>query len=98
MKKAKPTKKAAEAGAASTTTASGLDLGAIRELALIAEEFGLMEIEADRPATSASRAAAPTSSSAWAPARRWAARPLWRRPSRWRPPRCPRRRLPPAWW
>jgi len=47
MKKAKPTKKAAEAGAASTTTASGLDLGAIRELALIAEEFGLMEIEAD---------------------------------------------------
>jgi acetyl-CoA carboxylase biotin carboxyl carrier protein len=47
MKKAKPTKKAAEAEAASTTTASGLDLGAIRELALIAEEFGLMEIEAD---------------------------------------------------
>ena len=47
MKKAKPIKKAAEAGAASTTTASGLDLGAIRELALIAEEFGLMEIEAD---------------------------------------------------
>jgi len=47
MKKAKPIKKAAEAEAASTTTASGLDLGAIRELALIAEEFGLMEIEAD---------------------------------------------------
>jgi acetyl-CoA carboxylase biotin carboxyl carrier protein len=47
MKKAKPIKKAAEAEAVNTTTASGLDLGAIRELALIAEEFGLMEIEAD---------------------------------------------------
>jgi acetyl-CoA carboxylase biotin carboxyl carrier protein len=47
MKKPKPSKKAAGAVPASPTTASGLDLGAIRELALIAEEYGLAEIEAD---------------------------------------------------
>ena len=47
MKKPKPSKKAAAAVPAETTTASGLDLGAIRELALIAEEYGLAEIEAD---------------------------------------------------
>jgi acetyl-CoA carboxylase biotin carboxyl carrier protein len=47
MKKPRPSKKAAVAVPASTTTASGLDLGAIRELALIAEEYGLAEIEAD---------------------------------------------------
>ena len=46
MKKPKPSRKAAAAVSA-LTTASGLDLGAVRELALIAEEFGLTEIEAD---------------------------------------------------
>lgn len=47
MKKPKPSKKAAGAVPANPTTASGLDLGAVRELALIAEEYGLAEIEAD---------------------------------------------------
>jgi acetyl-CoA carboxylase biotin carboxyl carrier protein len=47
MKKPKPGKKAAAAVSTATTTASGLDLGAVRELALLAEEFGLAEIEAD---------------------------------------------------
>jgi acetyl-CoA carboxylase biotin carboxyl carrier protein len=47
MKKPKPSKKAVSAVPQALTTASGLDLGAVRELALIAEEFGLTEIEAD---------------------------------------------------
>ena len=50
MKKPKPRPKSAGAPVAAKTaseTASGLDLAAIRELALIAEEFGLAELEAD---------------------------------------------------
>jgi len=46
MKKPKPRQKSAGAPVAAKT-ASGLDLGAIRELALIAEEYGLAELEAD---------------------------------------------------
>jgi len=45
MKKEKPSKQASSRAVAKT--ASGLDLGAVRELALIAEEFGLAEVEAD---------------------------------------------------
>jgi acetyl-CoA carboxylase biotin carboxyl carrier protein len=45
MKKEKPSKQASSRTVAKT--ASGLDLGAVRELALIAEEFGLAEVEAD---------------------------------------------------
>jgi acetyl-CoA carboxylase biotin carboxyl carrier protein len=45
MKKPKPGQKSSVSVA--VKTASGLDLGAIRELALIAEEFGLTEVEAD---------------------------------------------------
>jgi acetyl-CoA carboxylase biotin carboxyl carrier protein len=47
MRKPKQSKKPPAAARAVTTTASGLDLAAIRELALIAGEFGLTEIEAD---------------------------------------------------
>jgi len=53
MKKPKPPQKssgapvAKPAGTTAVKTASGLDLAAVRELALIAEEFGLAEIEAD---------------------------------------------------
>jgi acetyl-CoA carboxylase biotin carboxyl carrier protein len=46
MKKPKPRQKSAGAPVAAKTD-SGLDLAAIRELALIAEEFGLAELEAD---------------------------------------------------
>ncbi|HEY4186261.1 MAG TPA: acetyl-CoA carboxylase biotin carboxyl carrier protein [Polyangia bacterium] len=46
MKKPKPRQKSPSLSVAAKT-ASGLDLGAIRELALIAEEFGLAELEAD---------------------------------------------------
>jgi acetyl-CoA carboxylase biotin carboxyl carrier protein len=46
MKKPKPRQKSPGQSVAAKT-ASGLDLGAIRELALIAEEFGLAELEAD---------------------------------------------------
>jgi len=45
MKKEKPSKQTPSRAVAKTT--SGLDLGAVRELALIAEEFGLAEVEAD---------------------------------------------------
>ena len=49
MRKRKDSKKApvAKAAKAAKTTASGLDLSAIRELALLAGEFGLTEVEAD---------------------------------------------------
>ena len=47
MKKEKPSKQSSSRGPAVAKTASGVDLGTIRELALIAEEFGLAEIEAD---------------------------------------------------
>ena len=52
MSKRKPTKEpdgsqAVPASARNQSTDSGLDLGAIRELARIAGEFGLTEIEAD---------------------------------------------------
>jgi acetyl-CoA carboxylase biotin carboxyl carrier protein len=52
MRKRKDTKQTVARGAgktsgASDTTASGLDLQAIRELARIAGEFGLTEVEAD---------------------------------------------------
>jgi acetyl-CoA carboxylase biotin carboxyl carrier protein len=49
IRKPKPGKKSAASakGVTVTTTATGLDLAAIRELALIAGEFGLTEIEAD---------------------------------------------------
>ena len=54
MSKRKPTKKTAGASVATVSstgrsdkTASGLDLQAIRELARIAGEFGLTEVEAD---------------------------------------------------
>jgi acetyl-CoA carboxylase biotin carboxyl carrier protein len=49
IRKPKQGKKSAASakGVTVTTTASGLDLAAIRELALIAGEFGLTEIEAD---------------------------------------------------
>jgi acetyl-CoA carboxylase biotin carboxyl carrier protein len=52
MSKRKPTKQptgpvATKASGVSNTTASGLDLQAIRELARIAGEFGLTEVEAD---------------------------------------------------
>jgi len=49
MRKSKQSKKAPAAASkdVAATTASGLDLAAIRELALIAGEFGLTEIEAD---------------------------------------------------
>jgi len=46
MKEPKPRQKSAGAPVA-VKTDSGLDLAAIRELALIAEEFGLAELEAD---------------------------------------------------
>lgn len=46
MKKPKPRQKSPSLSVAAKT-ASGLDLAAIRELALIAEEFGLAELEAD---------------------------------------------------
>jgi acetyl-CoA carboxylase biotin carboxyl carrier protein len=46
MKKPKPRQKSAGAPAPAKTE-SGLDLAAIRDLALIAEEFGLAELEAD---------------------------------------------------
>jgi acetyl-CoA carboxylase biotin carboxyl carrier protein len=47
MKKEKPSKQASSRAVVAAKTASGLDLGAVRELALIAEEFGLAEVEAD---------------------------------------------------
>ena len=47
MKKEKPSKQLSSRAPAVAKTASGLDLGAVRELALIAEEFGLSEVEAD---------------------------------------------------
>lgn len=47
MKKEKPSKQMSSRATAVAKTASGLDLGAVRELALIAEEFGLAEVEAD---------------------------------------------------
>lgn len=46
MKKPKPRQKSAGAPAPAKTE-SGLDLAAIRDLAVIAEEFGLAELEAD---------------------------------------------------
>jgi acetyl-CoA carboxylase biotin carboxyl carrier protein len=46
MKKPKPRQKSAGAPAPAKTE-SGLDLAAIRDLATIAEEFGLAELEAD---------------------------------------------------
>jgi acetyl-CoA carboxylase biotin carboxyl carrier protein len=47
MKKEKPSKQMSSRAPAAAKTASGVDLGAVRELALIAEEFGLAEVEAD---------------------------------------------------
>ena len=47
MKKEKPSKQLSSRAPAAAKTASGLDLAAVRELALIAEEFGLAEVEAD---------------------------------------------------
>jgi acetyl-CoA carboxylase biotin carboxyl carrier protein len=47
MKKEKPSKQLSSRAPAAAKTASGLDLGAVRELALIAEEFGLAEVEVD---------------------------------------------------
>jgi acetyl-CoA carboxylase biotin carboxyl carrier protein len=47
MSKRKEGKKPAPEAARATTTASGLDLVAVRELARLAGEFGLSEIEAD---------------------------------------------------
>jgi acetyl-CoA carboxylase biotin carboxyl carrier protein len=73
MKKRKDTKVSSRAAAASAApapalTASGLDLAAVRELARIAGEFGLTEIEADpsghvrisRRASAASEPVAPS--------------------------------------
>jgi len=47
MKKEKPSKQLSSRAPAAAKTASGLELAAVRELALIAEEFGLAEVEAD---------------------------------------------------